>query len=104
MLITNERHQNDVLATALPGFHDVWPFLHQQSGHKGYTFDATANPLIDRPRPDERMRYDRVMARMASRSRRRPVGIELVGNEPMETGLFLSDHFGLLTTFAEDKR
>lgn len=87
------KKKNDALASALPGWIDVWPLLHGDRD-KGYTFDATINTLLERPRPDEQMRCDRVMARGC-----RPVGIELVGDRPMKDGLFLSDHFGLLATF-----
>lgn len=93
-----------MLATTLPGFVDVWHLLHGPNGKdKGYTFDAAINTLLERPRPDERMRYDRVMARMGAGGKGKgwwPVGMEVLGREPMEDGLFLSDHFGLLATFA----
>ena len=92
--------QNDALASTLRGWADVWPLLRRgDSDNKGYTFDATVNSLLERPRPDERMRYDRVMARMAEGGGCRPVGIEFVGTRPTKDGLFLSDHFGLMATF-----
>lgn len=93
-----------MLAAAFPGWEDVWPLLqgHGNGGEskQGYTFDATINTLLERPRLDEQMRYDRVMARMARGTAWRPAGIELVGDTPMQDGLFLSDHFGLLASFA----
>lgn len=92
--------ENDVLAAALPEFQDLWPTL--QKDKAGYTFDGTRNDLIDMPRPDPQMRYDRVLWKKEGQggSVWRPRDIELVGTSQAEGGGgFLSDHFALLATF-----
>lgn len=118
--------ENDVLASALPDFQDLWPTLKPGGkAREGFTFDGTINELIEMPRPDPQMRYDRVLFKTSKSDERdskdgeeeqrwRPTDIELLGRTPviLEEGdgsrrrsQFLSDHFGLLAHFSsKDKK
>jgi len=86
--------ENHVLLEELPGHLDCWREVHPQE--PGYTFDGHANPVNCRD-PEERMRYDRVMASVAGFM---PKAVTLLGTEAIEEardwGLRPSDHFGLL--------
>lgn len=94
--------ENDALASALPDFEDLWPTLHHNKDKGGFTFDGTTNTLIDMPRPDSQMRYDRVLWKTGGGVAWRPTSIQLVGTRPVEgTTGFLSDHFGLLASFSK---
>ncbi len=94
--------EKDVLASALPDFQDLWPTLHHEKKDKdGFTFDGTTNPLIEMPRPDPQMRYDRVLWKTGGEGAWRPSNIQLVGTRPVELTGFLSDHFGLLASFSK---
>ena len=117
-----------MLPSTLPHFEDLWPLMNKGTNEEkeGFTFDGTRNTLIDMPRPDPQMRYDRVLWRGAGQGQGqrqqqqqqqqrgmggsmalpvaagrewKPSDMRVVGTEPMEGGLFLSDHFGLLATF-----
>uniref|UniRef100_A0A7S0DJ01 Endonuclease/exonuclease/phosphatase domain-containing protein n=2 Tax=Amorphochlora amoebiformis TaxID=1561963 RepID=A0A7S0DJ01_9EUKA len=112
--------ENNMLGQVMLGFVDVWPALNKDS--KGFTFDSECNTNVDRY---ERMRYDRVMARTLTL---KPTTIKRYGThvvrlktkpEPKRGKIkrgpgcyirqlsilrgskrHLSDHFGLLATFA----
>eukprot|EP00418_Pyrodinium_bahamense_P093191 CAMPEP_0179026728 /NCGR_PEP_ID=MMETSP0796-20121207/8667_1 /TAXON_ID=73915 /ORGANISM="Pyrodinium bahamense, Strain pbaha01" /LENGTH=339 /DNA_ID=CAMNT_0020722823 /DNA_START=16 /DNA_END=1035 /DNA_ORIENTATION=- len=66
---------NVALAKCLHGFVDVWPALRAD---RGCTFNSQVNPYIAQ---EEAMRYDRVMAQLSSW---RPSSIELMGHEPVD--------------------
>mmetsp|Transcript_27831 Transcript_27831/g.47029 ORF Transcript_27831/g.47029 Transcript_27831/m.47029 type:complete len:493 (-) Transcript_27831:1418-2896(-) len=124
LMIPNHPLENDVLQQVLPEYVDVWPFVHnsRQSSNStakrdiGYTFDSEVNRMISH---EERMRYDRVMARCGKSGRDFarvvPAEIELVGTQPLTAAeleqcdsgerqqqVWPSDHFGLLATFKLD--
>ena len=90
--------ENDVLASALPGYLDAWAALRPEE--PGHTFDGATNPHV--ADPQECMRYDRVMVRGA-----RPVEITMLGQRPQgmegaeedgeEAVVVPSDHYGLCT-------
>ena len=67
--------ENSALAL-LQNFSDLWTVL--RPGEAGKTFDSTLNPYIGEY---ERMRYDRVMAKLQAW---RPKEIRLVGDEPLD--------------------
>lgn len=76
--------ENSVLARVLPDYVDVWPAIHPDK--PGHTFDGGRNPYV--ADANERMRYDRFMARGVE-----PVAIEMLGaGEHQPTP---SDHYGL---------
>lgn len=83
--------ENAGLARVLPHFIDAWPAV--RGAEPGLTFDGANNPYVRDP--DERMRYDRVLARGL-----RPARIEILGEpdlslQPPEEHPVPSDHFGL---------
>ncbi|CAE8732141.1 unnamed protein product [Polarella glacialis] len=85
--------ENQVLQEVLLDFVDAWPALHSDPG---FTFDGAANPMcvLDE---DERMRYDRILARRTLV----PVDAWLMGREPInQAGFTPSDHFGVLADFS----
>lgn len=88
--------ENDCLARTMPDHVDVWPTLRPEE--PGYTFDIEVNTMLRRPRRDAQMRYDRVLSRRAGRWQ--PERVRLVGDRPVEDGIFPSDHFGIHASFA----
>lgn len=81
--------ENAVLAAVVPDFVDAWPALRPRD--PGLTFDGSCNPHVRDA--DERMRYDRVLARGM-----RPTDASVLGTTSppvVEGGLLPSDHFGL---------
>ena len=109
--------ENIVLQKEMPDFIDSWAFLtHRNDASEGYctkvleddvdpgyTFDGFSYPRYIKD-VDERMRYDRVMAKGLI-----PKSIEVVGKEQIclfpktkamtTRKIRISDHFGLLTEF-----
>ena len=107
--------ENNVLQKEMPDFIDSWAFLkHRNDASEGYcykvlendvdpgyTFDGVSNSKYIKD-VNERMRYDRVMAKGLI-----PKSIEVVGKELicLFTGskdtrkIKISDHYGLLTEF-----
>ena len=107
--------ENIVLQKEMPDFIDSWAFLTHRNDASdgycwkvleddvdpGYTFDGVSNSKYIKD-VNERMRYDRVMAKGLI-----PKSIEVVGKEIicLFTGLKpsrkikISDHYGLLTEF-----
>lgn len=74
--------ENKALAKFMPDFADVWPDLRTE---RGFTYDSVFNPYIG---THERMRYDRVMARLKDW---RATGIDLFGQAPVDHMTELSD-------------
>lgn len=68
--------ENEALAQIMPQFVDVWSHLRQEAGH---TFDSTVNPYVTSKA--ERMRYDRVMARLMNWQAE---SIAIFGNGPVD--------------------
>ena len=113
-IVPNAPLENDVLQQVLPSYVDVWPSLHQSLLHGeqavGYTFDSEVNKMFTK---NERMRYDRVMARCVQGGGDAageggglvaPSEIALVGVQALQTAageprVWPSDHFGLLVSF-----
>jgi tyrosyl-DNA phosphodiesterase 2 len=93
-LVILTRLENEVLVEILPQYVDTWPLLHPND--KGYTYDSEVNSVI---KHYEQMRYDRVMIRSKTWV---PTHISLLGNQPIKTNLFPSDHFGLCATFTKE--
>uniref|UniRef100_A0A7S3YZU8 Endonuclease/exonuclease/phosphatase domain-containing protein n=1 Tax=Lotharella globosa TaxID=91324 RepID=A0A7S3YZU8_9EUKA len=102
--------ENNMLEETMPDFKDVWADLHPSA--KGYTFDSENNSIIKK---FERMRYDRVMARLSGMETRSillygTTKVCLIRTQKKEMGekktsavgldvdksTHLSDHFGLL--------
>ncbi|CAM2010214.1 endonuclease/exonuclease/phosphatase family protein [Acanthopleuribacter pedis] len=82
--------ENDVLPE---GFHDLWPLLNP--GDPGWTVDTDINKmrLADKGK-EKQVRFDRIL--LAPRKPGlRPESMQLVGNQALEPGVLLSDHFGL---------
>lgn len=76
---------------------DAWPAVHPEL--PGYSEDPTVNVMRrERKNPTKRVRFDRILVKSPSL---RPVGIELLGTEPISPdlpGVYPSDHFGLFAT------
>ncbi len=92
----NFKPDDDVETAAIdPSFVDVWPVIHPED--PGYTADSQINRMRFSLKPTlSRKRIDRVFLHG---TRWRPMGIELVGTEPIDgEGNFTSDHFGLECT------
>lgn len=71
---------------------DLWDCLHPQVA--GNTQDTARNEmLLKQTRKEFSVRYDRMLLRSSRWTCR---GIELQGVNPLQAGLFASDHFGLL--------
>jgi endonuclease/exonuclease/phosphatase family metal-dependent hydrolase/ectoine hydroxylase-related dioxygenase (phytanoyl-CoA dioxygenase family) len=108
--------ENDSLAEVLPQFVDLWPALRGR-GEPGFTFDTVANRMLTPWHGYEQMRYDRIMARLASTPTTdgsmagwQPHSIRLLFDTPIgstpaaanrslsptPTELYVSDHFGLV--------
>ena len=100
--------ENIVLQKEMPDFIDSWAFLkHRENDVDGYTYDGVSNRKYIKD-ANERMRYDRVMAKGLI-----PKSIEVVGKEAICLGvpmskatkslcprkIKISDHYGLLTDF-----
>ena len=109
--------ENIVLQKEMPDFIDSWAFLTPRNDESeylrycgkvleddvdpGYTFDGVSNSKYIKD-VNERMRYDRVMAKGLI-----PKSIEVVGkkficlspNSKMRKKIKISDHYGLLTDF-----
>ena len=109
--------ENIVLQKEMPDFIDSWAFLTPRNDESeylrycgkvleddvdpGYTFDGVSNSKYIKD-VNERMRYDRVMAKGLI-----PKSIEVVGkkfvclspNSKMRKKIKISDHYGLLTEF-----
>jgi len=79
---------------------DLWLDLH--SSDPGFTFDYTKNNLVK----NFQTRIDRVFANLGNGAETKNLfackAIEIVGTEPIEPKLYISDHFGLLCTFESD--
>lgn len=73
-----------------PGYLDLWAHLH--SGEMGYTQDSDVNAML---RKAKAVRFDRILLRS---ERWRPLSSERLGTEPITPGIFISDHFGLLSS------
>ena len=80
-------------------FTDLYPTLtasHPTNDATGYTYDTVANRMIAAMgRKGSRARYDRVLGRVGE-------GLEVTamwraGMEPIREGVWISDHFGLVT-------
>lgn len=84
----HEPLHNAALARFIPDFIDIWPALRSD---RGLTFDSNTNPYLKKK--SERMRYDRVLARLADW---KPTAIDYFGKGPLD-GVVLSDHYGLLS-------
>ncbi|OQR85928.1 hypothetical protein ACHHYP_11178 [Achlya hypogyna] len=87
---SNAPLENDVLATVLHAYVDVWTYLRPHD--RGATFDGGNNPrcIAD---PLEVMRYDRIMLKRGAWT---PGSIALLGEAPLDpTGMKVSDHYGL---------
>lgn len=121
--------ENDSLARRMPNHVDLWPLLKRSDEEPGFTFDSEVNRMIAQR---EQMRYDRVVANTPSWRAVdiRIVGNERIGGppsaaeaelvppprdgfttpprrvpkQPSDTGIWPSDHFGLLARldFRED--
>lgn len=75
-----------------PDVVDSWALLHP--GDPGYSMDSTVNGMLAKTVAGlVQKRIDRVLSRGAIS----PLGIERLGTEPDNSGLFASDHFGLVT-------
>ena len=101
--------ENKTLIEILTNYDDLWstliyPGIDEQDGNttpraeeKGYTFDNERNLNI---RQNERMRYDRILAKVVDVV---ATGIVIVGDEEIEDDggrkMHPSDHFGLVGTF-----
>ena len=70
---------------------DCWQSLHPDE--PGYTMDSTLNTLLAQT---ARGKVQERIDRMLLRGRIRAHKIELLGTKPSATGLFASDHFGLV--------
>lgn len=87
--------ENDNLDAA---YLDLW--AHLRPDEPGWTEDTTVNVMRRvHHRNEKHARYDRILWRGADW---RPVSIELLGTEPIEPGLFCSDHFGLHARLVRD--
>eukprot|EP01094_Clydonella_sp_ATCC50884_P019353 TRINITY_DN3756_c0_g1_i2.p1 TRINITY_DN3756_c0_g1~~TRINITY_DN3756_c0_g1_i2.p1 ORF type:complete len:330 (-),score=62.23 TRINITY_DN3756_c0_g1_i2:221-1210(-) len=88
------------------GFTDVW--LHTHGSEDGWTFDTEKNGMLKALQAKhERMRYDRIMSRLAAFT---PAHLEMLGcdtfmeykdDAPYASAIPIaaSDHFGLVATF-----
>merc|ERR1719498_256884 len=89
--------ENSALRWLLPQFTDVWPAV--RGAEPGLTFDGANNPYVRDA--EERMRYDRVMAKGL-----RPAQIDLLGEPdlslPPEDHPVPSDHFGLFAVLEQE--
>lgn len=84
----NTKAGSDLLSTfSLQGWHDAWKFTHPEEN--GLTFDSQ----------DPTIRIDYVW--VDSELKDRLVRLEIIANQPMEDGIFASDHFGLMASFEE---
>lgn len=72
--------ENETLQQILPSFVDVWPLLRPPT-ERGYTFDTTANLMLDSNR-HEQFRFDRVMLSSPG-GQWAPTSIQIVGNVPV---------------------
>ncbi|MBN8613178.1 MAG: endonuclease/exonuclease/phosphatase family protein [Deltaproteobacteria bacterium] len=83
------------------GFVDTWPALHAEE--PGWTVDATRNPMRRRFGSDKRARYDRVFLRSDDRSWTAE-SASLFADDAVDAdaGVFVSDHFGVLTRLRHD--
>ena len=82
------------------GLLDAWSVIHGEHDETP-TFDPTANPLAAvGSLTGKAGRLDRVLVRARSGGVR-AVGAVLVGDVPDETGLYPSDHFGIIADLAE---
>mmetsp|Transcript_30097 Transcript_30097/g.39628 ORF Transcript_30097/g.39628 Transcript_30097/m.39628 type:complete len:302 (+) Transcript_30097:139-1044(+) len=66
--------ENESLKEILPEYTDIWPLLRPEE--KGYTYDSENNVMIHRY---ERMRYDRIVAKLSSGLS--VVSVELIGTD-----------------------
>jgi tyrosyl-DNA phosphodiesterase 2 len=81
-------------ASISPNFSDVWSTL--KADEPGFTMDTSLNTMAGgRSHSETRIRIDRVLCSGTLV----PTDIRLLGTEEIESGLFPSDHFGLLSTF-----
>jgi len=80
---------------------DLWPAL--RGDEPGYTADSELNAMrFLHKQFHKRVRFDRILLR-SSPAAWRPVSIDLLGTEPVETDqpeVFPSDHFGLIGVIA----
>lgn len=91
---SSNRPENDRLDRR---YLDLWPVLHPEL--PGYTEDTTINSMrLAQKGKEKHVRYDRILLR-DDRRRWSPCTIELLGTQPIEPELFVSDHFGLLASF-----
>ena len=79
-------------------FTDLYPTLthtHHTNDSAGYTYDTLVNRMASGGRKASRARYDRALARVGEGVE--VVGMRRVGMEPIGEGVWISDHFGLVT-------
>lgn len=83
-----ETLENAMLQRVVPEYVDTWVAVHG-TDDIGYTFDGVTNPMCVHDK-NERMRYDRIMARGMD-----PALIELLGTDSINhEGVKPSDHYG----------
>ncbi|CAI5709080.1 unnamed protein product [Peronospora farinosa] len=100
----------DMATVGLPnGWKDLWLSVPGNTEENGYTFDGTRNTLVTSR--SFRSRLDRMYFYSAPTEEAVKCvfdEIVIVGQEKIADGLWLSDHFGLLSTFVireeDDKR
>nr|CCA14015.1 conserved hypothetical protein [Albugo laibachii Nc14] len=84
------------------GWIDCWLCGNSNTEKNGFTFDGRINKLISNP--SYQSRFDRMYfyqgaSREGSGGTEMIERVEIIGKEPIAENLWMSDHFGLLSTF-----
>mgnify|MGYP005988655227 CR=1 FL=1 len=91
-LIVGDFNTDDRLGVDRLGIHDAWSQLYPDEN--GYTYDGQLNGILQELSIRRRGRYDRMLHKGLY-----PLNTRVVLNNRID-GIWISDHFGVLTTFS----